>query len=283
MGYLPRKYSPKGTSRKPLQEKSRSRKYSQGRLLEEENRTLTEKGISEATLKRLHTLGSQKFGSSPFSQHFVRWLANVEAVLAEFESHPTIGVDDQFLQEYTQTLAAIRQQLEDRRRKEATVDQEIVKLSERRNDIQQINTDYVTAVKEVKARKRGETKRIQSDINRLKKEQDRVIRLKTGFFRGISKKERERKEAEITQELVEKQNELELATLNFNAQQRKLREEYEEKREPVLEQIKFYRQLIRNAETDGSLEERWFACEALIDAVNTFLQRKASQSPLGPT
>jgi hypothetical protein len=32
-------------------------------------------------------------------------------------------------------------------------------------------------------------------------------------------------------------------------------------------------------ETDGSLEERWFACEALADAVNALMQRKKLQPP----
>jgi hypothetical protein len=34
-------------------------------------------------------------------------------------------------------------------------------------------------------------------------------------------------------------------------------------------------------ETDSSLEKRWFACEALIDAINSFLQRKAAQLSSG--
>jgi hypothetical protein len=277
MGYLPRKNMSKGAPRKSLREKGRRNKRSQSRIVEEDNRPVTAKKISEITLRRLHTLGSQKFGSSPFNQHFDRWCSNVEAVLTEFESHPTFGVDDEFLRECTQTLYVIKQQLEDRRHKEFTVDQEIARLSECRNHIQQINTEYIAAIKEVKAQKSLEAKRLHRDISTLKKEQERVIRMKTGFLRGISKKQRENKEAEVAQRLTDKQTELELITLNFNARQRKLREEYEEEREPVLEQIKLYRQQIRNTETDSSLEDRWFACETLIDAVNAFLQRKAAK------
>ena len=50
------------------------------------------------------------------------------------------------------------------------------------------------------------------------------------------------------------------------------------RREPVMGEIKKFRKIIQNLETDDSLEQRWFACEALIDAVNTFLQRKADQA-----
>jgi hypothetical protein len=130
----------------------------------------------------------------------------------------------------------------------------------------------------IKDRKRSEIKSLYSIINRLKREQDNVVRAKTGFFRGISKREKEQREIEIARELNIKEKELELVMLNFNAIQRELREEYEGGREPKLEQIKLFQKRIRNLDDDGSLEERWFACEALTDAVNTFLQRKAAQS-----
>jgi hypothetical protein len=65
--------------------------------------------------------------------------------------------------------------------------------------------------------------------------------------------------------------------LDLIAAQKRLREAYVEKREPVIEQIKYFKKTLRALETDGSLEERWFACEALIDAVNSFLQRKSIQ------
>ena len=102
MGYQPRIKSRRGEIheyRKPLREKGKYRKRIHrrlGRPVQEEKHTATEREISEETLKRLHTLGSQKFGSSPFTEHFNRWLTNVAAVLGEFESHPNISVDDQF-------------------------------------------------------------------------------------------------------------------------------------------------------------------------------------------
>jgi chromosome segregation ATPase len=245
--------------------------------LEEKHET-TEREISEVTLKRLHTLGNQRFGSFPFSEHFERWLNNVAAILAEFESYPNISLDDQFIMERSNALSNIQLQLEDRRHKEACVDQEMRNLSDARNRLKQINTEYSTSIKSIKDRKNSEIKRLYSIINRLEKEQNKIIRTKTGVLRGISKKEKEQREIEIAQKLNENQRELELVMLNFNAEQSVLREEFERKREPPLEQIKFFKKKIAELDDDGSLEERWFACEALIDAVNTFLQRKALQS-----
>ena len=283
MGYQPRKTSPKGAIhgyKKPLRERRKDRKRVRrgiSKPLLEEKHAPTEREITEVTLKRLHTLGIQKFGSSPFNEHFDRWLMNVTAVLEEFESHPNINVDDEFVKERSQTLSTIKVQFETLSRKEATLDQELKNQSDWRNRLKQINKECATLTGAIRGQRNREIKRLNSIINGLKKDQDIVIRLKTGFFHGISKKDREQKEMAISQELNNKQTELELAMLDFNVKQKELQTEYDRKKEPVLEQIKKFHKIIQNLETDGSLEERWFACETLIDALNTFLQRKATQ------
>ena len=284
MAYQPNAKSPRRAIReyrKSLREKGKDKKSIRkrvGRISPEKKTAATEKEISEGTLKQLHTLGNQKFGSSPFRLHFERWLTDVTFVLSEFECHPNISVDDQFLRERSQTLSIISQQLEDRRRKEAALEQEIRNLSGARKSLEQIDTEYVTMIRAIKTLQNREIKRLHKIIDNLKKEQEKVIKMKTGFFRGISRKDREQKEIAIAQELDDKQRELELVVLDYNGRQKKLREEYERKRDPVSEQIKKFKKLFQNSETDDSLEERWFACEALVDSVITFLQRKASQT-----
>ena len=280
MGYQPRIKSPRGAVhgyRKPLRERRKDKKTAHSRLTLEEKHAATEREISEGTLKRLHTLGNQKFGSSPFSEHFDRWLMNVETVLCEFESHPNISVDEKFVRERTETLANIKLRLENRFRREASIEQEMKNLAYCKSLLEQLNTEYLTSAAAIKAQKNTEIKRLHTSIGHLKRNQDEVIRMKTGFFRGVSNKDREQREIAVAQELNDKQTELELVILDLKGKQKQLREDYERKREPVVEQIKHFKKIIRNLETDGSLEERWFACEGLIDAVNTFLQRRASQ------
>jgi hypothetical protein len=276
----------KGAVRKyklPLHEKSRDKKRSQkptGKPLLEEKYNSTIKYLTEITIRRLHTLGNQRFGSYPFSAHFDRWLSNLAIVLDEFESHPCTNLDDQFVLERSEVLSNIKRQLEGRRNKEASIDQEIRKLSDAKNRLKQINTEYSVLTKAIKDRKNRETKRLYNIINCLEKEQNSIIQIKTGFFRGVSNKEKEQREIEIAEQLFSKQKELELIILNFSAGQMKVREKYERKREPELEQIKFFQKKIAELDEDGSLEERWFACETLIDALNGFLQRRAAQPSL---
>jgi hypothetical protein len=203
---------------------------------------------------------------------------NVTAVLDEFESHPNINVDNEFVRERSQTFSTIKVQLENLSRKEAPIDQELKKQSDWRNRLTQINKENATLTSAIRSQRNREIKRLNGIINRLKKDQDNVIRMKTGFFRGISRKDREQKEKTIVQELNNRQTELELVMLDFTSKQKELQAEYDRKKEPVMEQIKKFHKIIQNLEMDGSLEERWFACETLIDALNSFLQRKASQS-----
>jgi hypothetical protein len=287
MGYQSRIKSPKGAIhgyKKPLREKRKDRKRIRRGTEKptiEEKHFVTEREVSELTLKQLHTLGSQKFGSSPFSEHFDRWLTNVTTVLNEFNSHPNIGVDDQFIKESAQNLSNIKHQLEVIYRKETEFDQELNNLSDWRSRLKQINKEYAALTGVLKGQRNKEIKCLYSVINRLQREQDEVIRLKTGFFHGISKKKREQKEMAVVKELNDKQTELELVMLDFSAKQKELKAEFERKREPVLNEIKKFRRIVQTMEIDSSLEERWFACEALIDAINSFLQRKAAPPSSG--
>lgn len=283
MGYQPHKKLSRDSIheyRKALREKSKNRKRIRnphGNLPAEKAQIFTEKEISEVSLRRLHTLGSQKFGSSPFSEHFNRWLTNVSIVLDEFQAHPDINVDKQFVMECTQTLSTIGLQLKERRDQETSLDQELKNLEYCRERLNQINTEYATIASKIRGQKNKEIRRINGSINRLKKEQDEVIRMKTGLFRSVSKKEREQKEILIVEELNNTQTELEMVILDFKNQQKILQDEYEKKREPVLDQIYDFKKKIRHMDMDDSLEERWFACEALIDSINSFLQRKATK------
>ncbi len=288
MGYQPRIKSPKGAIhvyKKTLREKRKDRKrVGRGttKPIREEKQPATESEVSQLTLKQLHTLGSQKFGSSPFSEHFDRWLTNIIVVLDEFKSHPNIVADDQFLNECAQIFSSIKDQLEVIRRKETALDQELNNLSDWRTRLKQIKEEYATLTGAIKGQRNRETKCLYKVIHQLKKEQDEVIRMKTGFFHGISKKKREQKEMVIVKELSDKQTELELVMLDFSAKQKELKAEFDRKKEPVLDEIKKFRRIVHTLETDTSLEERWFACEALIDAINSYLQRKAAKPSCEP-
>lgn len=283
MGYRPqvrsRRSAGRGSQKSPRDKAKakRQRHHSRGRYLLEETPVPTREGVVEKTLGKLRILGNQKFAVSPFSQYFDDWLVNLREVLSEFESSPNINADDQFVKERSQIVSNVEFKLEERRRKEASLEESIKNLSNSKNLLERIKEEYATRAREIERRKNSEIKHLYSNIDSLRGELDDIVRMKTGLFRGISKKAREQKETETTQRVNTGQRELELAILDFTVAQEKLRDEYERKRQPIIKQIRDRQKKIENLETDGSLEDRWFACEALVDAVNALLQRKTLQ------
>jgi hypothetical protein len=242
----------------------------------EENHVTTAEEVVEKTLKRLRTLGIQKFVSSPYSAHFSRWQTDLKYVLSEFESSPTISIDDQFVKERSQILSNVELKLEERQREEATRDKAIESLSNSKVLLGRIEEEYATRTREIEGRKTSEIKRLNGKIDDLREELDDIARMKAGLFRAVSKKTKAQKEAEATQKLNSAQKELELATRKFTAEQERFQEECERKKHPLIEQIRKHQKAIENVETDGSLEDRQIACEALVNAVNALLQRKTS-------
>ncbi|MDR2548553.1 MAG: hypothetical protein LBC34_03640 [Rickettsiales bacterium] len=287
MGYRPRTRSSKrtgGEARKAFQKKKQPNKRlsRHGTKQDWEEKTVSLQQTFEITLKRLHTLGNQKFGSSPFCEHFDRWLLNVEAVLDEFEAQPDVNIDEQFTKERNQIIAEIKLQLENRRQQECSLEMQIDDMSDAKNRLQQTKKEYLARALMLKNQKIVTVKRLNKEIETLKEEQEQIVKMKTGFFRGISKKERERRETLAMQRCSDKQQELEVIVLDFKEKQKQLREEYENKCTPLLEEVKTFQKCTKEMETDNSLEERWFTCEALSDTINNFFQRKISKPPASP-
>ena len=276
MEYRPRTRAPRkyGRRREKVKAKATGQKRrTSGSYISEEKHVPTSEEVMDRTLNRLHILGNQRFGLSPFSEHFGRWLMNLRDVLSEFESSPTISVDDQFVKERSQIFSDIELDLEERRHREASCVEAIKSLSDNRILLERIEEEYTTRLKEIERRKNSEIRRLSSNIDGLREELDRIARTKTGILRLISKKARAQKEAEATQRLSSAQSELTLATQYFTAEQERLRDEYERRKKPVIEQIRDHQNEIENQEIDGSLETRQAACEVLVNAVNALLQR----------
>jgi hypothetical protein len=198
----------------------------------------------------------------------------LKGILSEFESSPGITADDQFVKERSQILSDIELDLEKRRNKEAHSGEAIKSLSDNRILLERIEKDYATATKEIEGRKHTEIKRLSGSVEGVKQELDRIVRMKTGIFRAISKNAKVQKETEAKLRLNTAQDELALAVQHFTAEQEKLRDGYERRRQAVLERIQDNEREVESQEVDGSSEARRAACEALISTVNSFLERK---------
>jgi chromosome segregation ATPase len=242
----------------------------------EENPVPTSEEVVEKTLGRLRNLGNQTFAFSPFSEYFGDWLVNLKGVLTDFESSPSITVDEQFVGERSQILLNIELALEERRREEAYLEESIKSLLDSKTILERIEEDYATRTGEIERRKNSEIKRLNDNIESLRRELDDITRMKAGIFRSLSKKAKAQKQAEATQRLNAAQSELESTMQNFPSEKEKLQKEHEKKKQPIIEKIQRLQKETENIEKDSSLEARRAACEALANAVNALLQRKTS-------
>lgn len=262
--------------REKAKAKSRGQKRrSGGSYVSEEDHVPTSEEVVDRTLKRLRNLGNQVFALSPFSEHFSRWLVDLRVVLSEFESSPTVSVDDQFLKERSQILSNVELELEKRGSEEASCDEAIKSLSDNRILLERIEGEYTARTRDAEGQKEFEIKRLSSNVDGLREELDRIARMKTGIFRAVSKKAKARKETEATERLNLAQKELASTVQNFAAEQERLRDEYEKKKQHVIEQIRVEEKEVENEDVDGSLETRQAACEVLTNAVNALVERKS--------
>jgi len=249
------------------------KRRSGGAYVSEEDHFPTSEEVVDRTLKRLRNLGNQVFALSPFSEHFGRWLVDLRVVLSEFESSPIVSVDDQFLKERLQILSNVELELEKRRSEEASCDEAIKSLSANRIVLERIEEECTSKTRNVERKKEVEVKRLSSNVDGLREELNHLARMKTGIFRGFTKKAKAKRETEAFQRLSLAQKELASAEQSFAAEQERLRDEYEKRKQPVVEQIRVEEKEAENQDVDGSLETRQAACEALVNAVNALAER----------
>jgi hypothetical protein len=100
--------------------------------------------------------------------------------------------------------------------------------------------------------------------------------MKTRIFSPFSKKAKAQREAEAARKLNSAKSELESVVHSFTVGQEKLHDEYEKRKQAVIEKVRSLEKEGEKLETDGSLEVRRAACEALVNAVNALLQRNNS-------
>jgi hypothetical protein len=261
----------------PRREKAKAKRHksrSIGRFISEENNAPTSEEIANRTLNTLRNLGTQRFALSPFSEHLDRWLVSLRDILAEFESSLGITADDQFVKERSQVLSNVEVDFRKRRMEEASVGEAINNLSTNRMLLERVEEDYAVTRKRIEERKNAEVKSLSVEVDGLTEELNRTARMKTGIFGAISKKAKEEKEAETRERLNATQSELASVVQHFAVEQERLHGDYEKTKQSVIEKIQGYEKEIERQETDDSLEAREAACEALIKAVKSFLERK---------
>ena len=230
--------------------------------------------VADKTLSQIGTLGKQKFATSPFREHFTYWLVNIKSILSEFESEPSINIDEQFTKEVSAVLSKVENELEQKRREEISLEGVIENYSSNRIKLKKIETDYSDKTRELTTRKNTEITRLSRLAESIQGELLQIARIQAGIFRPISKKTKTAKQEEATQRLNVVQKELDSTLKTFEAEQGKLDSEYAKLKETITQQMDDQQKLMENQEVDLSAEPRTNACDSLMKTVKALMQRK---------
>lgn len=232
--------------------------------------------VVEKTINRLQSLGSQTFAFSPFSQYYNDWLVTLKSVLSDFESNPATKIDNIFSNERGKIAASIEHQLAERRKDESALEVAVVKLAEKNHSLVEIDTEYATATHKLSSEKNRQIQDLTRKLHELEEELEITNQTKTSIFKPFSKKAKTQKIAEITQKIDAAKSNLESALRNFETGQEKRHDEYEKKKEAIINEERKLEQEVESLEIDNSLEDRRVACEAMVSAVKDLMQRNQS-------
>ena len=208
-------------------------------------------------------------------------MLSVRNVLSEFEASSAAAVDDSFKEECSRVLSEIESTLDDRRAKEASNDEAVREVNRNLLDIRsllaQTEREYAAKMSDIAAKKEHAIKPVATNLGRLRQELGRISRMRAGFLRGISKKAKAQKTTEAAQKLDTTKRELATIEQSFAAEQKKLQDEHERRRRQILKQLANHQKEIENLESgtkvDDALDVRHAACDALINAMNSLVQR----------
>jgi hypothetical protein len=280
MSYRPQTSSRRkpGRGRGKLRHKKAKRKgqknRSGGKYLLEKREAPTFEEVVDKTLGRLRRLGGQVFAFSPFSQYFDDWLLSLKSVLSEFESNPAVNVDEEFVKERSQAIADVELKLAERRREEAVLEKATRMLAKQNNLLVQTDTEYTRATQKLASERKREVKRLTRRVHDLEEELEEANQTKASIFSPFARRAKSQKTAEVTRKLDAAKSELESVVKEFEVKQEKLHDEYEKKKQAVIEQVRSLEKKVEDLETDGSVEDRQVACEELVNAVKALHQRK---------
>ena len=261
---------------KSQHEKKKTKPHKPGgksKLMLEEKHIATAEEITQKTLNSLKRLGEQKFAVSPFSQYFDDWLINLREVLSEFETNPSVSVDEAFVKERERIISNAEQELDELKHEEAALNQAVRDLGDKNHLLVELDAEYAAQTRDVGPKNNAEIQQVTHTVHHLEEELEEVKATKTSFF-GFTKKAKAKKEAELLGKLASAKKEVECALDKFKVEQEKLHDEYEKKKQTVIAQVQRLEKEVEKLETDGSVDVRQTASEALINAVNALFQRK---------
>jgi len=277
MTYRPQTRSRENTARQQSkserEKKIKEKKQRVASKYLEEQTEVSAKEASEKALASLSRMGNQIFALSPFSHYFDDWLVNLRQIVAEFESNPNIKVDEQFVKERTQIFLDVEGIFAEERVQESSLDGEAKELADNNHLLVETDKEYAEKTRQLSNKRNADVQRLSTDIRQLEDSVASQEQIKLPFYKFNARNQASETLLKSRQELKSKKNELEVTLSSFTADQEKLHDTYEKKKQEITEKIESLHKTLESLETDTSVEPRKIACNALIASVNALIQR----------
>ena len=263
-----RQFSKSAHDKKAKEKKERS----SGKYFEEQTE-ISAKEVVEKTLGTLSRLGSQIFALSPFSQYFDDWLISLKQVVSEFESNPTVQVDEQFIKERSQTFLDVEGALAEKRLQENNLSDEAKELADTNHLIVETDKEYAEKTRERSFKRNADVQRLSTKIRELEENLATQQEIKISFFKLYARRKASQLLSKTQQELKSAKNELQVTLENFTAEQERMHDNYEKRKQELTEKSDGLQKEIEKLETDTSAEPRQAATNALANSINALIQR----------
>jgi uncharacterized phage infection (PIP) family protein YhgE len=267
-------------SKSAHEKKAKEKKQRLTGIYHKDETVVSAKEVVEKNLAILGKLGNQIFALSPFSQYYDDWLVNLRQIISEFESNPSITVDEQFVKERTQVLLDIEGILAEKKLQETSLTGEAKELADNNHLLVETDKEYAEKTKALSFKRNADVQRLSTEIRELEDDVAGQEEIKIRFFHVTARRKAAEKLAQTRQTLMSRKNELEVALQSFTAEQEKLHDIYEKRKQEITEKVESLHKELEKLETDTSIEARQGACNTLANAINSLLQRTpASPEP----
>ena len=239
--------------------------------------------VSSRILNALEHLGNQRFALPPFSEHFQRWIKDVEAILMEFETKLPEISDEAYRVSVQDHLSSLREvlskQVEAEKNSSGETSKILQELSACELELSKLEHEYRTVTYEARKRHEKTLGKLRDEIDLLDKRRLKLLRKQPSIVERILHRSSEKletstsalqsKRAQFDHEGTLLQHNLDELRANYEVKRRRLRERQELLKAKLDE--------FNRANSNDALEIRKAACQEFGLAVAQAVDRSSKR------